>query len=216
MAAGAAPWSTIAAAGSRAATASISLAGISYESMTAASTASGSPAGPSPGAAVAKPAAATSPWAIAVVVAAEHDLGAGALERLGELHAARDVAGTYACAPVAAEGDRHHRAAGHPGGSARSGVASLAADATVTLSEVRTRLRARLSALGNAHARDTGPLDRLAARLRRPLDRRFLRAYGKLDELERISRGARRAMSSPGAPARARAGAARVPEPRRL
>jgi hypothetical protein len=44
--------------------------------------------------------------------------------------------------------------------------------------------------LGNAHARDAGPVDRVAARLRRPLDRRFLRRFGRLDELERMSREA--------------------------
>lgn len=54
--------------------------------------------------------------------------------------------------------------------------------------------------VGNAHAREAGPVDRLAARLRRPLDRRFLRNFGRLDDLELMSREAGAATPSPGGP----------------
>lgn len=50
------------------------------------------------------------------------------------------------------------------------------------------RLRRRLSPLGNMLSRgDRGPLDRVAARVRRPLDRRYMTGLGALDDLRALS-----------------------------
>jgi hypothetical protein len=46
-----------------------------------------------------------------------------------------------------------------------------------------TRLRAKLSPIGNMHAQSTSRLGRIAARVRRPLDRAHLRRFGRLDDI---------------------------------
>ena len=54
-----------------------------------------------------------------------------------------------------------------------------------------TGIRERLGALGNTHSRgEGGPLDDVLARLRRPLDRAYLRHNGKLSSLYRLGRSA--------------------------
>ena len=60
-------------------------------------------------------------------------------------------------------------------------------------SAIGARIRAKLSPLGNVHTRASGPLDRVVARLRRPLDRFYLRRYGRLGDLKQLGESCGRA-----------------------
>lgn len=65
-----------------------------------------------------------------------------------------------------------------------------------------TGIRERLGALGNTHSRgDGGPLDDVLARIRRPLDRAYLRRNGRLPSLYELGRSRQNLLP---APARAR------------
>ena len=92
---------------------------------------------------------------------------------------------------------RAHRHAAKRGRAEATRDGSCRGRARGAVRERVRRLQARLSPLGNAHARAAGPLDRLAARVRRPLDRRFLARFGRLDELEELSRDCDAAAPAP-------------------
>jgi hypothetical protein len=62
--------------------------------------------------------------------------------------------------------------------------------------DAKPTLTVRIRALGDPHRREGGRLDRLAARLRRPLDRRWFRRLGRLDQLQALGAGSGQAPTS--------------------
>jgi capsular polysaccharide biosynthesis protein len=63
----------------------------------------------------------------------------------------------------------------------------MSRSSTIPPAGLAARVRAKLSPLGNAQAQSTSPLGRIAARVRRPLDRAHLRRFGRLGDLAALA-----------------------------